>query len=108
MNEDFISELAETLNEVFQMLCEKNAAYGNSALEPVRVFSRAMPMEQLRVRMDDKLSRLANRAPLTEAERAGFFAAFVRVFNPSEAAGEDAQLDLIGYLILLRMAGRAK
>jgi hypothetical protein len=108
MSVTFTTELAETVNEIFLMLCEKNAAYGNSALEPVRVFSRAMPMEQLRVRMDDKLSRLANRAPLTEAERAGFFAAFVRVFNPADASGEDAQLDLIGYLILLRMAGRAK
>jgi hypothetical protein len=93
MSATFTTELAETVNEIFLMLCEKNTAYGNSALEPVRVF---------------KLSRLANRAPLTSAERAEFFAAFVRVFNPADASGEDAQLDLIGYLILLRMAGRAK
>lgn len=45
------------------MLLAKNASYGNSALAPLRVFSRADAAEQLRVRIDDKLSRLA-RAPL--------------------------------------------
>jgi hypothetical protein len=40
------------------MLLEKNAKYGNSALEPIRCFSRADPVEQIRVRLDDKLSRL--------------------------------------------------
>lgn len=39
------------------MLLAKNAAYGNSALEPVRIFSKADPTEQIRVRIDDKLSR---------------------------------------------------
>ena len=63
------------------MLIEKNSAYGNSALEPIRVFSKASTVEQLNVRIDDKLSRLAR----------------------GEAAGEDVILDLLGYLILLRI-----
>lgn len=66
------------------MLLEKNAAYGNSALDPMRVFSRANADEQIKVRIDDKLSRLA------------------RGFD----AGEDVSLDLIGYLVLLRIAER--
>ena len=64
-----------------RMLRAKNAAYGNSALEPVRIFSRADAEEQLNVRMDDKLSRIARGA----------------------AAGEDPELDLAGYLILKRV-----
>lgn len=40
------------------------------------------PVEQIRVRLDDKLSRLAR----------------------GSAAGEDVELDLLGYLILLRVA----
>lgn len=64
------------------MLIEKNKAYGNSALDPVRIFSKASTMEQLNVRIDDKLSRLAR----------------------GEAAGEDVVLDLLGYLLLLRIA----
>jgi hypothetical protein len=40
-----------------EMLLEKNAKYGNSALEPIRCFSRADPLEQIRVSIDDKLSR---------------------------------------------------
>lgn len=66
------------------MLVAKNAAYGNSALEPLRVFSKASSEEQIFVRLDDKLSRLAR----------------------GSAAGEDVVLDLLGYLILLRVQRR--
>ena len=66
------------------MLVAKNRAYGNSALSPLRIFSKADPQEQIRVRLDDKLSRLAR----------------------GSAAGEDVVLDMLGYLILLRVAGR--
>jgi hypothetical protein len=68
------------------MLIEKNHAYGDSALDPVRIFSKADPVEQIKVRIDDKLSRLARGA----------------------AAGEDVERDLIGYLVLLRVARRSK
>ena len=65
-------------------LMEKNAAYGDSALKPLRVFSTAAPDELIKVRMDDKLSRLIR----------------------GEAAGEDAVRDLFGYYILLRISQR--
>lgn len=70
--------------EVCAMLLEKNAAYGNSALDPVRIFSKSDPIEQINVRLDDKLSRIVR----------------------GEAAGEDVELDLIGYLVLKRVANR--
>lgn len=73
--------LTECLN-LAEVLIEKNVAYGNSALEPVRIFSKASATEQLLVRIDDKLSRLAR----------------------GSAAGEDVTLDLMGYLVLLRIA----
>ena len=64
---------------VAKFLMEKNLAYGHSALDPVRVFSKADADEQIRVRMDDKLSRIAR----------------------GDLAGEDAELDLLGYLVLM-------
>jgi hypothetical protein len=67
-----------------EMLVAKNQSYGNSALEPLRIFSKASTSEQLLVRIDDKLSRLSR----------------------GESAGEDVVLDLLGYLILLRVQGR--
>ena len=67
--------------EIGDILVEKNRAYGDSALNPVRVFSRADSREQLLVRLDDKLSRIARGGEL----------------------GEDVVLDLIGYLVLLRV-----
>lgn len=76
------TDIAAECDAIKEMLLAKNEAYGNSALEPVRVFSSASPEEQLRVRIDDKLSRIVR----------------------GRAAGEDAILDLIGYLVLLRVA----
>lgn len=74
--------LAECL-AVAELLIEKNTAYGDSALTPLRVFSTADPAEQIRVRMDDKLSRIRNGT-----------------------LEEDAIGDLLGYLILYRIATR--
>ena len=64
------------------MLIEKNRKYGDSALEPKRVFSKASAEEQILVRLDDKLSRVA---------------------NAQEDEDEDVIRDIIGYLILLRI-----
>ena len=66
-----------------EMLLEKNRKYGNSALEPIRIFSKASSVEQLNVRIDDKLSRIA---------------------SGQTDDTEDSELDLIGYLILKRIA----
>ncbi len=81
------SDKAETLiriviAEVLTLLLAKNAAYGNSALDPVRLFSKANSIGQINVRIDDKLSRL------------------LRGSN----AGEDVEMDLLGYLVLKRVA----
>ena len=69
-----------------EMLKAKNRAYGNSFADPVRIFSRVSPEEGLRIRIDDKLSRIAR----------------------GNDAGEDTILDLVGYLILLRVLHRAE
>jgi hypothetical protein len=80
---DVQKTIAQVCDEVKQTLLEKNQAYGNSALEPLRIFSKADPLEQLNVRIDDKLSRIA---------------------RGREFAGDDTELDLIGYLVLRRVA----
>lgn len=80
------TEIRRECDELCELLLQKNAAYGDSALQPVRIFSRADAAEQIRVRLDDKLSRLARGSD----------------------AGEDVVLDLLGYLILLRIAERRR
>ena len=75
---------AET-NAIQGMLLEKNRKYGDSAISPKRIFSRADAVEQIKVRIDDKLSRIV---------------------SSQGDDTEDAELDLIGYLILLRIAKR--
>lgn len=67
------------------LLLDKNKKYGDSALAPRRIFSRADPVAQIEVRLDDKLSRIINR-------------------KSDGSEDEDVVLDLVGYLILLRIA----
>ena len=81
--------IAATCDEIKKMLLAKNEAYGNSALDPVRVFSSANLVEQIKVRLDDKLSRLA---------RGGLS------LEKSDESYLDTVRDLVGYLILLLIA----
>lgn len=83
---DIQSLIAEICDEIKSMLLSKNKAYGNSALDPVRVFSRCSAREQILVRIDDKLSRIQKGSSL----------------------GEDTVKDLIGYLVLLRVAEKTE
>ncbi len=76
-------EIRKVCDSVADMLIKKNESYGDSALSPLRCFSRLDPEEGLRVRIDDKISRLICGD---------------RRFN------EDTEMDLMGYLILLRVA----
>jgi hypothetical protein len=71
--------------QVCEMLLEKNRKYGNSALNPVRIFSKASPLEQIKVRLDDKLSRLRSEQPDED---------------------EDVVNDIIGYCILFKVASK--
>lgn len=69
--------------EVVDLLIAKNKSYGDSALYPTRIFSRSDNVEQLLVRIDDKLSRIQ---------------------NGHGWPGDNDIDDLIGYLILLKIA----
>lgn len=77
--------IAEVCDDVKELLIKKNKAYGNSALNPVRIFSKANTIEQIKVRLDDKLSRLARGVE-------------------TESVPEDVDMDILGYLVLLRIA----
>jgi hypothetical protein len=72
--------------DIAEMLVKKNISYGNSALEPIRIFSKADSKEQIRVRIDDKLNRIQ---------------------NDQAFPGDNDIDDLIGYLILLKIANQS-
>jgi len=82
-NTSFPASVMNVLDSIYDMLIEKNKKYGNSALEPIRVFSSADPVEQIKVRLDDKLSRIQ---------------------QSSSDEDEDVIKDLLGYLVLLEIA----
>lgn len=85
----FEVELDLVLGEIRALLLEKNASYGDSALNPVRIMSDADAAEQIRIRMDDKLSRLYRGFAFEDTETG----------NP-----EDTLKDLVGYYFLLKIA----
>ena len=81
---DTQADIARVCDKVKNLLLEKNKKYGDSALEPVRVFSQDHQIAQLKVRIDDKLSRIKNTGTIS--------------------ADEDTLMDLMGYLVLLKIA----
>lgn len=80
---EFSIAVAEVLIEIKDLLISKNQKYGNSALEPLGVFSKLTPEQALFVRIDDKLKRIKN--------------------GSLEKDDEDVVNDLIGYLVLLKI-----
>lgn len=79
----FVRSVHRILDGVADTVVSKNQAYGDSALNPVRIFSKADRMEQLFVRLDDKLSR---------------------VQRGHEYPGDDTIRDIIGYCTLILIA----
>ncbi len=70
--------------EIIDLLVEKNGKYGDSALNPINIFSDGDAVNSLCARIDDKLSRIRN--------------------NGINVDTEDTVKDLCGYLILLLLA----
>ena len=81
---DFAWHLDKVTEKITNLLKEKNAAYGNSALNPTNIFSKLDAVESLCCRLDDKIARIKNKGITDETE--------------------DTVDDLIGYLLLLKMA----
>jgi hypothetical protein len=81
--ENFANKVSSYLLEIRELLVSKNLKYGNSALEPLGVFSKLSAKEGLLVRIDDKLKRIKN--------------------GSLEKDDEDVINDLVGYLVLLKI-----
>jgi len=80
---NFQEEVYKVLSEITEMLIAKNQKYGNSAIEPIGIFSDLSPEEGLKVRIDDKLKRIKN--------------------GSLDRDDEDVINDLIGYLVILKI-----
>ena len=85
MSKDKIKDVSR---RVYEMLSQKNEAYGDSALKPINIFSKGDATASLCARIDDKLARIKNRGLSDETE--------------------DTLFDLCGYLILLIIAKENK
>ena len=84
-----IEESSDTQEKIEQVckslgnfLKEKNKRYGDSALDPKNIFSKLKSDEQIKVRLDDKLSRINNSGELRKNDL----------------------VDITGYLVLLMIS----
>ena len=68
------------LAEVAEMLREKNRSYGDSIATPIHVFSKLDTVEGVKLRLDDKLKRIALGKRMT---------------------GDNDVRDIVGYLAFL-------
>lgn len=78
--------IVEICEEIKELLLEKNRKYGDSAIHPIRIFSKSNNLEQILVRIDDKINRIKN----IQADE-----------------DEDVINDLIGYFILYKVAKKS-
>lgn len=78
-HEKFEANLHEVLDSLFEFLSAKNKNYGNSALEPIGIFSKGGAEDGILRRMDDKLNRIKN----------------------SDVLRKNDIVDLMGYLAIL-------
>ena len=80
----FQNDLDTLLTNIGNLLKSKNEAYGNTSLNPPKIFSKLDSTEAICARIDDKIMRIKNKGLVS--------------------ATEDTVTDLIGYLLLLKMS----
>jgi len=76
-------KIGRKCDDLKELLIAKNKSYGDSATKPQRFFGTSTALEGLCTRIDDKLNRICNGE--------GF-------------PGDDDVTDLLGYLILYKIA----
>jgi len=79
----FEAGVTKVLENIKEILLQKNRKYGGSVLNPSRIFAKSDAVEQIKVRIDDKLKRIQNR---------------------QDDEDEDVETDLLWYLVLLKIA----
>lgn len=78
------NDILNEIRNVAELLLSKNRAYGSSFAKPMNVFSKLDPVAAINARLDDKLARIKQSKDFTE----------------------DTEMDIVGYLILKRIAMR--
>ena len=84
MTKNTQNSIRSTCNEIRDLLISKNKDYGDSAIKPDNIFSKLDSAQAICARIDDKLSRIKNVG--------------------LDDKTEDTLDDLIGYLVLLKIA----
>ncbi len=82
MSEETKQKIIKVYDDLKKLQLIKNELYNDSALKPIAIFSKTSSNEQIKCRLDDKLSRVRNSTELRKNDCA----------------------DIIGYVILLMIS----
>lgn len=82
--------IAKKCDQLKALLVEKNLAYGNSALDPISLFSKLSPAETMEAALDHKFSRIARgheyRSENTLMDGAGYMILYMLALEDEERA----------------------
>ncbi len=91
--EDVKKMISNECDFVKGLLTMKNSQYGNAYFQPLYVLSKASPDERMKIRIEEKLSRLKRILDSDEEK---------------EVLSEDQILDVIGTLMMMRIYNKYK
>ena len=73
MSEETQNKIKIMFGNFMEFLIEKNNRYGDSALQPLNIFSKTGTEDQICNRLDDKLKRIANGEELRKNDISDVF-----------------------------------
>lgn len=86
--------IANEFNSIRDLVVKKNTDYDSAVFKPIGVFTSTTALEQIKTRLDDKLKRLQHFYHNDGSEGLHY--------------DEDTEADVIAYLVLKRVLGRAE
>ena len=76
--------IAKVFDSIREMVIEKNRRYGDAALTPKRIFSKLDAGEGIKVRIDDKISRIMNGGGAVRKNDVADLMGYLALFSVSQ------------------------
>lgn len=90
---DTQKKIEELFDNFKEFLKEKNRRYGNSAIQPIQIFSKTPAESQILNRIDDKISRIKNSPELKKNDISDLFGYLALLMIKNEWTTFDELLD---------------
>jgi hypothetical protein len=72
-NKSTLDNIDKLFDNFKEFLKEKNRRYGDSAINPIKIFSKVDASNSILIRLDDKLNRITNSSELRKNDISDIF-----------------------------------